>query len=66
MPAIVRLNDTIDALDMQPDGSSSFLDCDTGQVATVSHDEAISPLVGIVEPKSDASVASIWMPQSLG
>jgi len=28
-------------------------------------DEAISPLVGIVEPKSDASVASIWMPQSL-
>jgi integrase len=29
-------------------------------------DEAISPLVGIVEPKSDSSKAFIWMPQSLG
>src|SRR5690242_10233480 len=29
-------------------------------------DEAISPLAGIVEPKSDSSTAFIWMPQSLG
>ena len=28
-------------------------------------DEAVSPLVGIVEPKSEASAAFIWMPQSL-
>jgi uncharacterized protein UPF0158 len=38
MPATVRLNDIIDALETQSDESSSFLDCDTGQVATVSHD----------------------------
>jgi Uncharacterised protein family (UPF0158) len=38
MSATVRLNDIVDALEMQSDESSSFLDCDTGQVATVSHD----------------------------
>jgi hypothetical protein len=37
MPAIVRLSDIIDALEMQFDESSSFLDRDTGQVETVSH-----------------------------
>ncbi len=38
MPATVRLSDIVDALEMQFDESSSFLDCDTGQVETVSHD----------------------------
>ena len=38
MPANVRLSDIVDALEMQFDESSSFLDCDTGQVQTVSHD----------------------------
>jgi hypothetical protein len=36
MPAIVRLSDIIDVLEMQFDESSSFLDRDTGQVETVS------------------------------
>jgi len=38
MPATARLNDNVDVLEMQIDESSSFLDCDTGQVVTVSHD----------------------------
>jgi hypothetical protein len=38
MPASVRLDDIVDALEMQFDESSSFLDRDTGQVETVSHD----------------------------
>ena len=37
MPTTVRLNDIVDALEMQFDESSSFLDLDTGQVETVSH-----------------------------
>lgn len=37
MPA-VRLSDIVDALEMQFDESSSFLDLDTGQVETVSRD----------------------------
>jgi hypothetical protein len=37
MPATVHLNDIVDALEMQLDESSSFLDRDTGQVETVSH-----------------------------
>ena len=37
MTATVRLNDIVDALEMQFDESSSFLDLDTGQVETVSH-----------------------------
>ena len=37
MPATVRLNDIVDALEMQFDESSSFLDRATGQVETVSH-----------------------------
>jgi hypothetical protein len=37
MPATVRLNDIVDALEMQFDESCSFLDRDTGQVETVSH-----------------------------
>jgi uncharacterized protein UPF0158 len=36
MPAAVRLSDIIDALEMQFDEFSSFLDRDTGQVVTVS------------------------------
>jgi len=38
MSATVRLNDIVDGLEMQLDESSSFLDLDTGQVETVSHD----------------------------
>ena len=38
MPATVRLNDIVDALEMQIDESSSFVDCDTGKVVTVPHD----------------------------
>jgi hypothetical protein len=38
MPATVRLSDIVDALEMQFDESSSFLDLDTGQVETVSLD----------------------------
>lgn len=36
MPATVRLDDIVDALEMQFDTSSSFLDRDTGEVETVS------------------------------
>jgi hypothetical protein len=38
MPGIVLLKDIVDALEMQIDEASSFLDLDTGQVETVSHD----------------------------
>jgi hypothetical protein len=38
MPATVRLTDIVDALEMQLDESSSYLDRDTGQVETISHD----------------------------
>ena len=38
MPAKVRLNDIVDALEMQMDEFSSFLDLDAGQVETVSRD----------------------------
>lgn len=38
MPATVRLNDIVDALEIPFDESTSFLDRDTGQVETVSHD----------------------------
>ena len=37
MPVTVRLNDIVDALEMQFDEYPSFLDLDTGQVETVSH-----------------------------
>jgi len=37
MPATVCLKDIVDALEMQFDESSAFLDLDTGQVETVSH-----------------------------
>ncbi|MGD1095632.1 MAG: UPF0158 family protein [Bryobacteraceae bacterium] len=37
MPA-VRLNDIVEALEIQVDEFSSFLDLDTGQVESVSHD----------------------------
>jgi hypothetical protein len=38
MPVTVRLSDIVDALEMQFDESSSFLDRDTGKVETVAHD----------------------------
>jgi Uncharacterised protein family (UPF0158) len=37
MPSTVRLNDIVDALEMQFDEASSFLDLETGQVEIVSH-----------------------------
>jgi hypothetical protein len=37
MAAPVRLNDIVDALEIQVDEVSSFLDFDTGQVETASH-----------------------------
>jgi len=37
MPVTVRLKDIVDALEMQFDDASSFLDLDTGRVETVSH-----------------------------
>lgn len=46
MPATVRLNDIVDALEMQFDESPSYLDLDTGQVVNVSEDllrEAVEP-----------------------
>ena len=38
MPAPVLLSDIIDALEIQIEEHSSYLDLDTGQVETVSHD----------------------------
>jgi hypothetical protein len=38
MPTRVRLSDLVEALEMQIDELSSFLDLDTGQVETVSQD----------------------------
>jgi hypothetical protein len=38
MPATVRLDEIVDALEIQFDESSSFLDLDTGEVETVSRD----------------------------
>jgi hypothetical protein len=38
MPATVRLDEIVDALEIQFDESSSFLDLDTGEVETASHD----------------------------
>jgi hypothetical protein len=38
MIATVRLNDIVDALEMEMDQFSSFLNLDTGQVETLSHD----------------------------
>lgn len=37
MPVTVRLKDIVDALEMQFEESSAFLDLDSGQVETVSH-----------------------------
>ena len=37
MPATVRLKDIVDALEMQFDESSAFLDLDFGRVETISH-----------------------------
>ena len=48
MPATVHLDDIIDALEMQLDEFSSFLDCDTGQVETVSDE-----LLGEAEARED-------------
>jgi hypothetical protein len=38
MPAPVRLSDIVDALEMQSDELSSFLELDTGRVETISDD----------------------------
>ena len=57
MPATVRLNDIVDALEMQIDESSSFLDCDTGQVVTVSRD-----LLWEVEESGDGEALVVTRP----
>jgi len=38
MPKPVRLNDIVEALEMQFDGTSSYLDLDSGEVVTISND----------------------------
>ena len=38
MAVTVRLDDIVEALEMQLDEASSFLDLDTGQVETITHD----------------------------
>jgi hypothetical protein len=48
MPAIVRLQDIVEALEMQFDEHSSFVDLDTGKVETVSQE-----LLEEVEEESD-------------
>ena len=61
MSATVLLKDIVDALEMQFDESSSFLDLDTGQVETVSRDllnEAEEP--GEEEPDLPEWQKSEW------
>jgi hypothetical protein len=60
MPAIVHLIDIVDALEMQFDESSSFLDRETGQVETVSH-----VLLGQAEESGDAEEPDLptWQKQ---
>jgi hypothetical protein len=48
MSATVLLKDIVDALEMQLDEASSFLDLDTGRIETVSHD-----LLGEAEESAD-------------
>jgi hypothetical protein len=60
MPATVRLNDIVDALEMQFDESSSFLDLDTGQVETVSHDLLRDAESGGEEPDLPAWQKQEW------
>ena len=54
MPATVLLSDIIDALEIQFDESSSFLDLDTGRVEPVSND-----LLGEAEESSDEEQADL-------
>ena len=60
MPATVRLSDVIDALEMQFDESASFLDCDTGQVETVSEALLQEAEVGVEEPDLPAWQKGEW------
>jgi hypothetical protein len=50
MSPTVCLNDIVEALEIQFDESSSFLDRDTGQVQTVSHDILRHAEAGDAEP----------------
>jgi len=58
MPATVRISDIVDALEMQFDESSSFLDLDTGQVETVSRDL----LRAVEEPDDDDDDEEPYLP----
>lgn len=60
MPASVRLSDVIDALEMQFDESSSFLDCDTGKVETVSEALLQEAEAGVEEPNLPAWQKGEW------
>jgi len=60
MPATVRLSDVIDAMEMQFDESSSFLDCDTGQVETVSEALLQEAEAGVEEPDLPAWQKGEW------
>jgi hypothetical protein len=52
MPVVVLLNDIVDALEMQFDGFSSFLDLDTDRIETLSDDllSAADKSTGDYEP----------------
>jgi hypothetical protein len=50
MPAKVQLKDLVDALDMQMDEHSTFLDLDTGQVESVSNELLSAAEEGEDEP----------------
>jgi len=59
VPTTVRLNDIIDALELQLDESSSLLDCDTGQVETIS--DALLQKAGLGDDEEPD--LSIWQKQ---
>lgn len=55
MPATATLQDIVDALEMQFDESSSFLDLDTGKVETISND-----LLGRAEEADEEPRLPAW------
>jgi len=59
MPAVISLRDVIEALDLQSDELSSYLDPDSGEIITFNAEEA-----GIAE-HGDWAGAPDWMRESL-
>jgi len=55
MPVTVRLEDIVEALEMQFESASSFLDCETGQVETVTHE-----LLSEAERGTEPSLLPDW------